>query len=228
MPGYKVIVCLANSRKYKGRCVAGKEVQAGSFGKWIRPISSAEMGELSEREMTFKNRLMPKLLDIVKVPVLTHWPHSYQTENYLIDGKARWEHKGRAEAADLPGLCDPVDTLWQNEFHSAYGFNDRVPLEIAEKRVQSSLALIRPDNLCLVVARERNGSKVRAQFTVRDTQYKLAVTDPILEWSYIPKGEGVYPIHSRDAYLCVSLGEPFAGFAYKLVAAILNLPPAQG
>ena len=38
----KRIVCLANSRKRGGRCVAGKELLAdGRAGGWIRPVSAA-------------------------------------------------------------------------------------------------------------------------------------------------------------------------------------------
>ena len=33
------IVCLANSRKISGRCIAGKIMDSG---KWIRPVSSRE------------------------------------------------------------------------------------------------------------------------------------------------------------------------------------------
>ncbi|MGH7707024.1 MAG: dual OB domain-containing protein, partial [Vulcanimicrobiaceae bacterium] len=35
----KRIVCLANSRKLQGRCVAGRELQKNGPGAWIRPVS---------------------------------------------------------------------------------------------------------------------------------------------------------------------------------------------
>lgn len=47
MPYTKRIVCLANSRKYKGSCVAGKEIMGNAFGGWVRPVSKKVHGELT-------------------------------------------------------------------------------------------------------------------------------------------------------------------------------------
>ncbi len=45
------MVCLANSRKLMGRCIAGKQRQAGkAAGRWIRPVSQRENQEVSEYE----------------------------------------------------------------------------------------------------------------------------------------------------------------------------------
>jgi hypothetical protein len=50
------IVCLANSRKPDGRCVAGKLYAQGKFGAWLRPISIREGEELSEQERHITSR----------------------------------------------------------------------------------------------------------------------------------------------------------------------------
>ena len=55
----KRIVCLANSRKMSGRCIAGKEVLDTGYGEWIRPISKRETAEISEEEMRFENGEIP-------------------------------------------------------------------------------------------------------------------------------------------------------------------------
>src|SRR5580658_3890257 len=39
MPETRTIVCLANSRRLSGRSIAGKEILADGYGKWIRPAS---------------------------------------------------------------------------------------------------------------------------------------------------------------------------------------------
>ena len=48
MQGVKRIVCLANSRKMHGRCVAGREWRDGLAGQWIRPVSNREQQEVLE------------------------------------------------------------------------------------------------------------------------------------------------------------------------------------
>jgi len=35
----KRIVCLANSRKMRGRCIAGRELLPDNVGPWVRPVS---------------------------------------------------------------------------------------------------------------------------------------------------------------------------------------------
>src|SRR5690606_29617002 len=62
------IVCLANSRKLKGRCFAGKLVEGPCAGRWIRPVSSRESHEVAHLEMQLQNGATPKLLDVVEVP----------------------------------------------------------------------------------------------------------------------------------------------------------------
>lgn len=61
------IVCLANSRKMQGRCVAGRELNAGVAGSWIRPVSDRPAEEVSEYERQYQDGSDPRVLDIISV-----------------------------------------------------------------------------------------------------------------------------------------------------------------
>jgi len=52
----KRMVCLANSRKLNGRCVAGRELVAGQPTGWLRPVSEREHEEVSEYERQYEAR----------------------------------------------------------------------------------------------------------------------------------------------------------------------------
>jgi len=56
----KTILCLANSRKTSGRCIAGKEWNNGNPGSWFRPVSSRATHEISEEERRFQSGQDPK------------------------------------------------------------------------------------------------------------------------------------------------------------------------
>ena len=63
----KRIVCLANSRKMSGRCIAGLEIEGDQVGGWIRPVSNRSTEEISLFEQRFEDGSEPDLLDIVEV-----------------------------------------------------------------------------------------------------------------------------------------------------------------
>ncbi len=223
MATVKRILCLANSRKLNGRCVAGRELSAGRAIGWIRPVSSREHEEVSEYERQYEDGSDPRVLDIMDVPLLAPRPKGFQHENWLLDPDQYWSKIGRATWADLKRFIDPVSSLWHNNFSTYNGLNDRIPLEMTDA-IDSSLRLLHIDGMTLSVFKpgEAFGNpkrRVQGQFVHDGTEYRLWVTDPRFEKAYLAKPDGDYKI--GESFLTVSLGEPHGGACYKLIAAII-------
>ena len=217
----KKIICLANSIKINGRCVAGKEILGhNKFGNWIRPVSARQKGELSVHEISYDQVSCPKLLDIVTIPLRKRSPQTYQVENTLIESGRKWVKSREFNKNSVAKMLDDVPTLWLNGWNSSNGMNDRIPQEIAEQQIISSLLLIKPISLRIHVEQEFKGKKARAKFKYKGVEYWLVITDP-LEEAYKKKPAGDYKI-SGEVFLCVSLGEPFDGWCYKLVAGVIR------
>ena len=222
MTTIKRLVCLANSRKNRGRCVAGI-VDDGSR-KWIRPVSARQGHEVSAYERQYENGSDPSVLDIVSVPLLQPKPHGFQRENWLLDPHAHWKKIGRVGWDKLLTLEQRPKTLWTNGYSTYHGNNDRVSTEQVNT-LPDSLKLIRVDGVTLQVhvPKEAFGDPtrvVRAKFRYAGSEYALRVTDPVYERIYLAERNGIYKL--SEAFLTVSLGEPFEGYVYKLVAAIVE------
>lgn len=231
--GYtKTIVCLANSRKPpSGRCVAGREVTPLGLGAWIRPVSARLTQEISEEERRYQDGTDPKVLDVIAIKMTGAQPQHHQQENHLIDDGCHWVKQRTISWHDLQAAVeDPAGPLWPNGYSSSYGHNDRVPEDRASG-LSRSLYLVRPDELTLVVAAEGGGfgparRRVRARFDLSGQSYCIVVTDPWMERQCLAGNDGETRID--DALLCVSLGESFHGFAYKLAAAVITRQRAGG
>jgi hypothetical protein len=220
----KRIVCLANSRKHSGRCIAGKEVLENGYGSWIRPVSARPSAEVSEEERRYETGQDPRILDIVDVPIIAAAPLLHQTENHIIDAEYYWTKRGELAWTELRQLLDEPGTLWSNNDSTYYGLNDRVILEKAGK-MTNSLVLIQPTSLSIHVQTEgaefgNPRRKVRAAFAYRGTNHLIIVTDPVAERAFLAKPDNRYRVD--EAYLCVSLGEAHTdNYCYKLVAAVI-------
>ncbi len=228
MPETKKIVCLANSRKHSGRCIAGKEVLAKGYGNWIRPVSARSSGEISEEERRYENGVLPEVLDIISIPIVGAMPQLYQSENYLIDAGCYWVKKGRLSWADIKEFVDKPVPLWTSNDSTYYGLNDRVKVPIAAK-LPNSLMLIAPEDLTIKVLTEGGEfgnprRRVRADFKHAGTSYSLIVTDPVAEKALLARPNAEY--QPKGAYLCISLGEAHTdGSCYKLVATVISKKP---
>jgi len=202
----KTIVCLANSRRPGGWCVAGKEVLGGGrFGEWIRPVNTQNDDAISAGEMKLDDGKRPRLLDVITVPLIEHVPKPHQPENHQIDSSRPWTKRDVLGKHELPALVDEAYDIWRIRKNCK---NDRVWASCINE-VNESLLLIRPESLTI----NTSGWKVRANFRYHGEKYDMSVTDTDVEAGHAKSG----------AYLCVSLaGQPWEGSYFKIVAAIIG------
>ena len=225
----KNIVCLANSRKPGGRCVAGKEVVEGGYGKWIRPVSVRPTAEISLYERQYEDGGDPEILDIIDIPMMAAVPRVYQTENHMIDAENYWTKVGTLPWGEIDGLADTPPILWGNGDSTYHGSNDRITPTVAST-YHNSLWLIRPSHVIIRVLTPGAAfgdykRRVRADFRYQGAHYNLMVTDPIVERSFLARENGDYHI-TTSVYFCVSLAEAHTdNYCYKLVATVLSEQP---
>lgn len=230
MPVTKRIVCLANSRKLAGRSIAGREWAGERPGGWIRPVSKRDGQEVSEYERQYQDGSDPRVLDVIDVPLVKQMSASqgetWQSENWLLDEEQYWRKVGSYSWFDLPTLVDEAAPLWLDGFNTYQGRNDRIPMD-AMAQVSDSLRLVEVDDLVLSVfapgeAFGNRKRRVQGRFRHAGQQYALWVTDPVYERNYLAKLDGEYRL--ERCFLTISLGEPFDGFCYKLIAAVIECP----
>ena len=224
MAEVKRLVCLANSRKLNGRCLAGIELVGGRKAGWIRPVSAREKEEVSEAERQYPDGSDPCVLDVIDVPFLGAQARTFQQENWLLDPDRYWEKIEQFPFDRLARLVDTPASLWINGNSTYNGSNDFVALAQVNS-LRSSLYLIKVDRLILSVFKpsEAFGNpkrRVQGIFTYNGTEYKLWVTDPVYERRFLAKPDGDSAL--GECFLTISLGEPFNDSCYKLIAALLQ------
>ena len=215
----KYFICLANSYKYGGRCIAGIEVvpqSDGSLGivrhddgrpRWIRPVSMSANGEIPNHLVeSFKIFSLVKLTDVEPCPDNAH------TEDV---------HCTRMEICpfELSPTKDFLNQLIDTQHQAVFYFRGKsIPTTIID-RLDYSLMLIHPDNACAYCDEGRENSKYRMKFTYNGSNYDFPITDPVFLEQFKKSPDSYADLDG--VYLVLSLGIAFEGFHYKLVATVL-------
>ena len=215
----KFFICLANSYKHGGRCIAGIEVvpqSDGSLGivrhddgrpRWIRPVSMSANGEIPNHlAESFKIFSLVKLTDVEPCPDNAH------TEDV---------HCTRMEICpfELSPTKDFLNQLIDTQHQAVFYFRGKsIPTTIID-RLDYSLMLIHPDNACAYCDEGRENSKYRMKFTYNGSNYDFPITDPVFLEQFKKSPDSYADLDG--AYLVLSLGIAFEGFHYKLVATVL-------
>lgn len=218
-------ICLANSRKLGGRCVAALRVDGKG---WIRPTGSSAQGELDLDDCLLDDGSDAALFDVIRFHLGNPAPDHIQPEN-IEDGSKRWELVERP--AD-PQYAEVIRRALVTGPELIRGKKDRVAEEAFRgMAATASLALIKPSIKGWHVGTSARGRpQLRCEFAFSGTIYDLVVTDPLREQAAFALGEGSYDTTDlceapADRILfTVSMGEPFNGDCYKLIAGVASVP----
>jgi hypothetical protein len=218
-------VCLANSRKLFGRCVAGLRTDGSG---WIRLVSDLPNGTLYTTHYILNNGSEAALLDIIEANISAPKPERYQPENWVLLEKQKWQLRDKIEPLEAYQFLKPYLDYSSNLFGNAL---DNIPyVEDQMNVVPASLVLIEPSNVLWHIVYFEKKRKTRVVFQLGRVKYDLGITDPRWTLRLSKLGAGIHPrevgnIEKNDKLLfTVSLGLPFDGKCYKLVAGIIHLP----
>jgi hypothetical protein len=211
------IICLANSRKFNERCVAGIEVDENSDGyniifsdskpRWLRPVSRAEHGEFPA---TIAQNL--SLLDVVEFDLVAPCPSSYQTENvYFAENSVRKVSSIELSSANLDQLTCDTNTLFGNRGKAVHE-NDVISLgnSLVFIKVQRYNVFIKPEN-----------NQLRMDFHYNLVEYDLPITDINFETIFRHNNgilEGI-----QHLYLTISLAVVHNNWHSKLIAGVVYI-----
>ena len=219
----KLFICLANSKKFTKRCIAGIElaessrkgykykiVKAGDNSpKWIRPVSADQGGAVPASLVDHIN-----LLDIVKINVTGLTPEGYQSENVLFDGRP-------LEIIDniqrTPSLIEKL--LSVNESILFGNTGKAVSVENITQ-LDHSLVLIKPEavEVCQITSAAGN-PQIRAKFVFNGNSYDFPITD--IDFVNGFSNNPMLLASCTHIYFTVSLGVEFNQWYYKLIAGIV-------
>lgn len=212
-------ICLANSYKRGGRCIAGIEIDIDNNNhwtvkrkvdgtpQWIRPIAqTTEFGEIPEGEA---NNI--PLLSVVRLTEVTPCPQNAHSEDVY--------YKQMYPIGRVPSHPDILSKMTDDNHSSLFYTEDySIPIEIYE-RATYSLMMIHPEGLTFHLDPSKKRAKYFMTFKYNNAIYDFSVTDPYF-YQYIEQHPEELD-HLSDVYLTLSLGLQYEGRHHKLIAAII-------
>ncbi|MBP1468304.1 hypothetical protein EYB53_021515 [Candidatus Chloroploca sp. M-50] len=215
----KLFVCLANSKKYGNRCIAGIELQKTELGFrvvrnndapiWIRPVSNQEHGEVDSHLVDHIS-----LLDVVEITVTSPMPKGYQSENCLFLEEIL------QVVSKTPLRKDVLDRLCSQQTGMLFGNRGKAVHSEKINELNHSLILIRPQEFSVYTTMtDKNKEPIRASFIFAGTTYDLPITDIEFEQEYYKNKQLLDSV--KHIYLTISLGVEHNGWHSKLIAGIV-------
>lgn len=224
-----LFICLANSFKYGGRCIAGIEIRLSadekSFRviceegepKWIRPVQrGAEHEEIAEE--TARNI---RILDVIELDTTEFCGADCQNENVYFS-----RMKIVKSLPFSPKVLQALLSKRESILHS----EERYLTHDEYRANRGSLMLIEPEEPEIIREEKitedgKHVPKYKARFSYHGTEYLLPVTDP----RYLERMEGYSPIPligkfpTGTFFFTISMAaEPWNDKHYKLLAGIID------
>lgn len=212
------VVILANSSKLNHRCLAGIELDTGS---WVRPVSNLEGGAVPKTMMRINNRF-PELLDIIDIPLDKTGPDfDFESENRtILDGE--WHFVEKADVADVMKYVEMPDYV----LHNAERYCTLEEMQQKPFEQRKTLQLIKAEDFH-VIDDPFLGQAHKWKGILESEHKKILVniTDPMflqkLNTGHIP---------SQECLLTMSLSLPFepddwegSPPCWKLIAGVIEL-----
>ena len=215
----RYFICLANSYKRGGRCIAGVEIvidecrhwtvvrNPNGTPHWIRPIDDkTEFGEIPEFEAA-----PIRLLSVVRLTDVTPCFCKAHSEDVSF---SQMEVVGSIFSSKA--ALDRMTDLFHRELF--YNRERTISLD-TYSHGDYSLMLVRPDNIEFRFDPTKTKAKFRMLITYRDTIYDFPVTDPEYIHQLEASLNNLTPL--KEAYLCLSLSMEYEGQHHKLVAGVI-------
>ncbi len=208
-------VCLANSYKEKGRCIAGielddsnKPIFCNDIPKWIRPISSELHGVVSTSLVDGFN-----LLDIIEFNSVERIPTIHQTENVSFVSNSM-RKVGVLTIESLGALCSHNPLIFGNKGKAVH--QDDI------SNLNHSLLLISTKSFKIIEKNkdeQTNKTQKRLIFNHQEHEYDFSVTDPVFINLY--ESNKAILETKTEIFLTISLAVEFNSFYHKLVAGVI-------
>lgn len=219
----KYFVCLANSYKHGGRCIAGVEVEwkqehwwivrdEQECPKWVRPLSrDTKTGEIpKEMAMNFL------ILEIIKLEGVIECGYDAQTENVYFEKMMSIGKRYEKTALLLERFMN------ESHRHILYNYGKAVSPDIFQYRGFYSILLIRAlDSEVYMETNVKDFPRYRIKFSYRGHNYDFPITDPVYAQD-LRMGRRVTGFKGMLFITC-SLGVEHEGWHPKLAACIFEV-----
>ena len=218
----RYIVCLANSYKRHGRCVAGIEVvqegdvwrvvrNADGSPRWLRPICRhTDYGEVPNEVA-----LPLRYFDILEFEAAESCPDGAHSENIYYASIRKSGKWSQSTYDKLSNLCDEVHPLLFGSEGKSFSEDAFFMGAYSLMLVKVSTALLYP-----VEYEDYQHKKYRITFTYKGYEYDMPITDPV----YLRQLEVDSSLCGTrtDLALVLSIGLLHEGRHHKLVVTILD------